>query len=213
LRTTAIQLRIVSLSGQDRVADARLLVQDLSEHDVSAILSVLDGLMQLADDADEQMKTELASLQLKAAESLASRRKELTDDQQLRLDRCLGQAYASTHQPRKAIEAYERLSVAHPRDLDVLRTLSQLLVECNTAECLAKARDNWRKIESLEKAGSSGWLEARYNVARCLFLLKQYAECGKLLAVTRLLYPNLGSEELKSKYAQLELENKKSSGD
>jgi len=47
-------------------------------------------------------------------------------------------------------------------------------------------------------------MSARYQVVWCLFALKEHDECRKLLAVTRLLYPALGGDELRSRFAELE---------
>ena len=48
------------------------------------------------------------------------------------------------------------------------------------------------------------WLDARYHLARCAFELKDYEECRKLLGVTKLLYPNLGNDEVRARFASLE---------
>ena len=47
LTKTATQLRIVSLSGQHRMKEARTLVSTLSQNHPAEVLTVLDGLMQL----------------------------------------------------------------------------------------------------------------------------------------------------------------------
>jgi tetratricopeptide (TPR) repeat protein len=204
LSKTATQLRIVSLAGQHRFSQADLFVRKFSETNPSEVLSVLDGLMQLAAHAEPTTRRGLGELQLQAAGKLYRRRLELSAEEQQRLDRCLAQAYVATNQPKKAIAVYEGLLRQSPRNRRLLKTVSQLLVECGTPECLESAKSHWRKLESAHKAGSQEWLNTRYHVAWCSFKLKEYNECRKLLGVTRLLYPDLGGDELRGKFTKLE---------
>jgi hypothetical protein len=211
LLKSARQLRIVSLAGRSRPREALALLNQLSETSAGDVLLVLDGLTPLARDADERTRHELGNLQLQAAEQLASRRSEMTTAERRRLDRCLAQAYVATNQPRKAMQAYEALAAQSPKDRQLIRTVAELLLECPTRECLVKAKTYWRKLESLEQPGSTTWLEARYQVAHACLELEEFAECGKLLGVTKLLYPELGGEQLRAKFAKLEAElNRKS---
>ncbi len=120
------------------------------------------------------------------------------------MDRCLAEAYLATDQASKAMGVYERLLEAAPRDKTLQKTYGELLLNCGTRPCLLKAKDTWRTIESLETAGSEAFLQARYNVALSCYRLQQFAECRKLLGVTKLLYPPDNTTELGRKYTALE---------
>lgn len=205
LLQSANQLRIVSLASQNRTAEAEKLVDQLAHDDPLDVLSVLNGLTQLAAHADERSRRELGELQLQTAEKLSGRRDELDAAGQRKFNRCLAEAYVATHQPQKAMDVYRQLLEAAPRDRDVAQMLARLLSECGTPECLKEAKSRWRALEGLEQAGSVAWLKARYQVALCSFRLKEYEECRKLIGVTRLLYPDLGHDEtLRKDFADLQ---------
>lgn len=204
IETVALQLRIVALAGQHRIEEASALVTALDAVDPAAILRILDGLTRLAADTDAATKRDLGELQLRTAESLSARSEPLSDEAQTRLKYCLAEAYVATRQPQKAIEQYQQLLEQFPGDLQLIETTATLLTECGTDKCLATAGPYWRKLESAHTPGSVAWLNARYQVAWCKFAQKRYAECKKLLGVTRLLYPELGGDITKAKFLNLE---------
>lgn len=204
LHQAATQLRIVTLAGGGRFEEAKRLVETLAATNARDVLGILDGLSDLTANANQKSRRQLGELQLSAARDLNRRRDELETAQQTRLDHCLAQAYMATGRSARAIEVYQTLLSRSPKDRRLLKTVAQLLMKCGTAECLRQAKTNWRKLESLEKAGSTAWLNARYHVALCAYELKDYDECRKLLAVTQLVYPALGGERLQRQFAELE---------
>lgn len=204
LAAIAARLRIVSLAGQNRFSEATAFVQRLGDASPGEVLGVLDGLSEAATHIAPVARRGLGDLQLKAAEEIAGRRSKLSYAESLRLNRCLAEAYLATGQPTKAIEAYERLLKTGPRNLATLRVVANLLVDCGTDACIGKAIGYWREIESSEKKGSREWLEASYSIARCSLKLKRLEECRKIVRVTRVLYPELGGPDLKSKFDRLE---------
>lgn len=206
VQSEATRLRVVSLAGQGRFAQAKGLIQNLSDYKVDEALDVLDGLAAMADPTRETASRDLAELQLRAAEGLRAREGDLTPPQRLRLERSLAQAYSTLNLSQKALNTYEALLAQSPNDRTLLKEVSRLLVDCGSRECLEKAKTNWRKVESLEKPGSPDWFEARYQSTRVLLLLHEYEECRKLLNVTRLLHPELGGETLQKKFQALEAE-------
>jgi tetratricopeptide (TPR) repeat protein len=206
----AQQLRLISLAGQGRRAEAQRVLASLSKQTPAETLAVLDGLMQLAQRVDESVRRDLGEIQLQAARSLEPQRASFNTVQQTRLDECLARAYSATGQPRSAIEIYERLLSRSPNDKTHLKNVASLMITVGTPEALFKARTNWRKLESLSKAGSPEWLEARYQVCRCCFDLKEYSECRKLLTLTRLLYPQIDDAALRERFDRLESDLKQS---
>lgn len=210
LYRAATQLRIVALAGRGSFQEAESLVENLSETNSEAVLSILDGLSELTAHAEPttpgtvSTRRRLGELQLQTALELNRRRAELEPAQQRQLDNCLAQAYLATGQSAKAVEVYETLLARSPKDRRLLKTVAELLTDCGTPQCFRSAKGHWRRLESLEEAGSAEWMNARYHVALCAWSLKEYDECRKLLAVTRLVYPQLGGEELRSRFAALE---------
>lgn len=204
VKAHAARLRIVSLAGQGKVPEARELLNQLSETDPSELLRILEGLTPLVAGGARKPDRDLGELQLQAALKLTEHRERLQPPEQRRLDECLAEAYAQTGQMRRALEVYERLTQAAPKDKALLTTWSELLMRAGDRQSLQKARTNWQKLLTMSPAGSSAWLEARYQECACLYALDEKAECLKLLKVTRLLYPKLADEKLKAKFADLE---------
>lgn len=204
IRRTAMQLRIVSLAGQQRWAQANELIERLADANPTEVLAVLNGLTTAGDGLDEATRRSLADMQLKTAERLSSRRDALSDDQKRQLDLCVAQALVASHQPRKAAAAYETLVKKSPRDVGLRRAYAETLIAAGTREHLVKARSEWRTIEGALKPGEPAWLEARLNVASCALALGDAEECRKLLKVTRVLYPDLGGADLAEKFRELE---------
>jgi tetratricopeptide (TPR) repeat protein len=203
LTRIARQLRIVSLAGSGRMEQARKSLTELSSAGTAEVLAVLDGLMQLTTGSNEKTRRQLGILQIQTAIALDQKRKSLTKTEQAWLDRCLAQAYVSAGQPSRAITYYEQLLAKSPGDLRLLRTTAELLLQSDNPMHLKKGKAFWRKLESSAKKGSSDWLTARYSIALASYRLKEHDECRKLLTVTKLLYPRLGSEKLRKKYAEL----------
>lgn len=206
LRNTAVQLQILALAMQPQsgLKEALALVTELSAAPPTDLLGVVDGLSSLAEQSDPPVRRHLGEVQLQAALALDRRRAELPADDQSRLDRALAEAYLATDQPRRAAQVFAELVARAPRDHALRRQYSELLMRIGTTEHLQQAETSWRKLEALEQPGSRAWLEARYQLALCTYQLKRYNECRKLLGVTRLLYPDLGGEDLRARFVELQ---------
>ncbi len=197
------QLRIVSLAGQRRIAEAQQVLDSATQARPQELLAVLHGLVQVAEDIEPQRQRALGSLQLAAARRLDTQRAELDPAARRMLDECRAQAFAAVGQIDDAITVYEELLQATPNNRELLRTTAELLLRSPSKGALSRAKEAWRRLEAREKPGSPAWLEARYHVAASTLALGQIEECRKLVGVTRLLYPDLGNPELKQRYEEL----------
>ncbi len=204
LYQAATQLRIVSLAGQDRPADALQVIDGLTQADPRVLLAVLGGLGEVALRIAPERRRALGEVQVRAAERLREHRDGLDAAGARRLDECLAEAYAVMGRPNDALSVYEPLLAQSPRDKRLLRAAAVLLSSLDKPERLEKARTYWRQIEKLEEHGSSAWFDARYEVAAVTLKLRQTAEFHRLMSITRELYPELGGPELKQKFARLE---------
>ena len=205
LLRTAAQLRIVSLAGQGEFQRAEELVRSLSGSQAADVLGILAGLSEMARDTSDNTRFHVGQLQLRAAAELDARRSELSADEQQQLDLCLAEAYVAGGQSRDGIARYERVLAAQPGNDLVRRRLAEVLEEaCGTSECLEKARQHWRRLESTATPGTPEWMEARYHIIHCLLGLRDREAASKLLAITKLLYPDLGGELLQPRFAKLE---------
>ncbi len=201
---TATQLRIVSLAGQQQLEQAGKLLNQLSQTEPAEMLRILNGLSQLVDIADEAGRRDLGILQLQAVEKLEPRRDQLTPPQSQRLDQCRAQAYVATGRIDDAVELYETLRKASPKDRDLQTNQAQVLVTCGSRRCLKQGRKLWQELEASYKSGSKQWLNARYYRALCAYELDDFDVCYKLLGIAAQLYPDLGSPELQAQYQELQ---------
>lgn len=204
LSARAMRLRVVSLAGQGSPPAARSLLDQLSVAEPQELLAVLEGLMPLAKSAPEGLKRELGALQVQAALKLRDKAAELSAPEQARLEECLALAYVATDQFAAARDIYAVRLKAAPRDKQLLQSQGDLLERTGTLTDQVQALELWKRLESLEKAGTPAWLAARLRVCQALARLKRIPEAMKLVKVTKLLYPKLGDEATARGYANLE---------
>ena len=201
---TAESLRIVSLAGQGKIADARQLLGTLTAGDPGAALTVLDGLAEVARNSRPDQRIMLGKLQVQAAEEVQRRGDELTPRQSQRLAGCLAEAYASVGRPDDAVQTFRRMLEVAPADKGLIARAAGGIAAIGSPASVREAKTLWRRVEKLEAPGSAEWLSARLEVARCCRQLEQIEEFRKLLGVTRVLYPELGGPELKRQFDELE---------
>ncbi|MFM9963499.1 MAG: tetratricopeptide repeat protein [Planctomycetaceae bacterium] len=201
---TAEQLRVVSLAGQRRIAEAEKLIGALDESGPDELLALLDGLSAVAARCDRGTQTLVAELQLRASQALAESPKKLTEAQRLRLWRTRAEAFAATGQPTKAVAVYQQLVEKSPRDSKLLRTAAELCESLSSTTGDQQAKTFWRRLETVLKAGSPEWLDARWHVIHCCQRLGESAEATKLLKVTKLLYPDLGGDSMRVRFEELD---------
>ncbi|MCC7424410.1 MAG: hypothetical protein IT428_29435 [Planctomycetaceae bacterium] len=204
LQSTASQLRVVSLAGQKRWAQAETLIRGLTDARPSEALAVIEGLTVFSAGADAESQKTAGDLQLRAVEGLTVRRDQLSPEEQRRLDDCYAAALLATNQPRKAAAFYEEQVAKSPKDLALRRALADALIRANTPEHLQKAKRQLRQMEATTKEGSSDWMQARYQNARVALALGEIDECRKLINATRLLFPEMGGPAMKMRFEELE---------
>lgn len=199
----AKQLRVVSLAGQRRIDEAERLIGSLEAAGPDELLTLLDGLTTVAVRSDAGTQRLVAELQLRASQGLTEATAKLTEPQRLRLLRARAEAFAATGQPTKAVAVYQQLVEKSPRDAKLLRTAAELCETLDSKAGTQQAKTFWRRLEGLLKPGSVEWLDARWHVIRCCRKLGEQAEADKLLKVTKLLYPDLGGETMRSRFEDL----------
>jgi hypothetical protein len=203
-RAMALPLRIVSLAGQGRAPQARDVLKSLGTTPPRDLLRIVEALFHVPRDSRSATPRDLAELRLEAVESLSRVRKQLAAAEQRRLDVCLVQAYLDTGQFRKALEQHDAVAAQAGRDPALLRRLAEVVSTCQRPECRQKAQAAWRKLEAALTPGGADWFQARFQVASLTLELDQRDECRKLIGVTRLLYPDLGGDDLRAKFLDLQ---------
>ncbi len=206
LLASAAQLRIVSLAGQGRLDDARRLLAQLGNQHPLRMLEVLNGLTSAAEHVAIQHRRVVSELQLEVSQQLEQQRESLTVDSQIHLDESLAQSYAAIGQVPKAAALYEKLIWQQPESTRLVRALAVLYESCGSPSCLRNALVHWEKLEHRQKKGTADWLDSRFHLAWCSHQLGDDETARKLIGVTTVLYPDMGSPLLKAKFAELSSE-------
>ncbi|MBQ17334.1 MAG: hypothetical protein CMJ65_09430 [Planctomycetaceae bacterium] len=205
VRNSARQLRILSLAGQGRLKAAGSLVAEFARQPAD-LLALLDGLDRILVNTRPAGRRRLGELQLQAALKLDSQRATLDQPTRRQLDRCLAQAYVATGRSFQAVQLYERLVKANPRDQALRVQLADLRLGIGTKQQLAAALSDWQFAERLVPAGEDDWMRIRLGRLKTLHRSGQIVECRKLLRVTRLLYPKAGTPTTRTGLRELEQE-------
>jgi len=203
LDQSAVQLQLLLLASQKKLPEARELLQQRARENSASLLNILATLTDLTSRLELTNRHELGALQRMTVNELATQRKEMTPEQQFLLDKASLQASLALQDWSGAVRTLEDLHKEHPRDASLLRQLINASMQRGTQEDLKRAREAWNQLEQLETAGSPGWIEARLQIARLLSDSGDLATARKLLAVTRTLYPRMGTPELKQMSDQL----------
>ena len=203
VRNSARQLRILSLAGQGRLGEARQLVRESARHPAE-LLTLLDGLDRIIVNTRPAGRRRLGELQLQAALDLDSQRATLDEPTAARLDRCLAQAYVATGRSFHAVQLYERLVKANPRDGPLRVRLANIRLTIGTKKQLEIALSDWQSAERLVPAGQDDWMRIRLGRLKTLRQSGRVGECRKLLRVTRLLYPKAGTAAVRIELQELE---------
>lgn len=206
LTRAAARLRVVSLAGQGRIAEAEKTLATLAASSPSELLAIIDGLSKLVAQAQTEPQHNLGELQLRAALNLKSQRDKLDPDDQQRLDRCIAEAYVAAGRYEQAIEPFREQLKTKPGDVTLLTGLAQLLLKFGQRARTEEAQAIWKQIEGRNKSGTAGWFEARYQFARCELELGNPDKALKLIGVTRVLFPQLGGAETQRKFQDLQTE-------
>ena len=205
LRRRAAPSMIVALAGGGKTAEAEQKLDSLSASPAE-MLAVLDRLTQFVATMRGEERVRLARLQFQLAERLSARREQLSTAEGELLDRSLTKAYALSGQFKKAAELAQRVAEHSLKDLGKQREIAKLFDDVENPEAQTLAKQCWRRVESLTKAGSAEWMTARLAVLKACVRLNQFEEGRKLMQVTRVLYPELGGEPLKKRFETVEKE-------
>ena len=120
------------------------------------------------------------------------------------MDEAKAFALAATHQYHEAVSLYESILKQSPQDARILRATAELIENAGGQEDFTRAQEHWKQLVKLYLPGSREWLEARYSLAASLLKAGMAQESRKLITTTRIVYPSLGGDDLKSKYEALE---------
>jgi hypothetical protein len=206
-KSTATTLLVLSLSQQERYAEAEQRLRALSSGSAQELVALLDQLHAARAPAPSTtaggQAGRLVELRLKAVQLLAARRGELDEEQQLKLDRFEAQALADSGKLPEAIARYEQLARSQPLDGEVQEELAMLLLKQSDKPSLETALAKWREIEQHSRTATPRWFRAKYHLALSYERLGNKAQAAKLITLTQVLHPDLGGPQWKPKFLEL----------
>ncbi len=204
LRQRSEALRVVAMAGNGHPLEAERLIVSLAKASPRDLMVIVERLAPFVASQNRQRQSQYVTLQLHAIQLLLPHKKSLSREEQDRLEQFQARAYLVTGETGKALEVYERMATAAAKDASRQREIAGLLSEASAKECSVLAQQCWRRAESLSKQGTAEWFTARLGVISASVKLNEQAEARKLLAVTKLLYPELGGPETKKQFLELE---------
>lgn len=200
---TANQLRIVSLAGAGRVAEAGAILNRASNRGPEQLLALLDGLSAATDGQPDDLKRSLGELQIEVIRRSRVDVTTLPESQRVPFLLRIAEASELAGRMPDAADTYARLLKERPQDVSVRRHLARLWSASTSREDQTRAKGHWQKIGASYKDGSTPWLAARLEVIRCHIRLREKDQAKKLLTVTQLLYRNAGTQEIRKEFADL----------
>jgi hypothetical protein len=202
-RRAAQAARVAALAGSGRRSEAAGMLAEVSGAPASQILDLLEDLGRAADDAPADARRELAGLQLQALGLLGRDAADLPPERKKRLDAIRAEALTRTGQTDEAIQAYRALAAAYPRDGALRTAYAELLLGGDDPASLQAALDEWREVERFSPEGSPGWFRAKYHVASLHERMGNHQQAARIVALLKLLHPDLGGPELRRQFEEL----------
>jgi len=198
----ANQLRIVSLAGSGRVAEAAAILNRASSRGPEELLILLDGLSAATAGQTDTVKQSLGELQVDVTRRSRIDITTLPKNQRLPFLLRIAQASELAGRTAEAADTFARLLKEQPEDLSVRRSLARLRSQLPGGADQLRAKQHWQKIEGRYKAGSDPWMESRLEIIRCHIRLGETGDAKKLMTVTQLLYRNAGTPEIRQQFSQ-----------
>jgi len=201
--STVRAMLVFALAGQGRRSEAAAVMDKISAGPPDQLLAMLEGLARVAAPTRPQVPTELAELEWRAVELLNARRDELSEAGRESLDRLEAQTLADAGRIDEALEAYRRLSAAHPRDGRIQEAYARLLTSRADRASLETALAKWRDVEKKSPPGSDRWFRAKYEVALLHYRLGNPQQTEKIISLLQVLHPELGGPAMKGRFLVL----------
>jgi len=210
VQKSARPLLIVSLANRRKYDEAARLVDGLEAAPVGDLIAVVKGLAEVSDSegrgqqravfgvSDRVHLTRLSDLRSRATDMLAARVNELNDVDRKAANVLLAQSSLADGRTTTAAAQFKQALAERPNDKSLLVQAAGALASSDDPEALSRARDYWRRLESLESPGSNAWFKARLSVIETSLALGDVTEARKLLTVTQLLHPQLGGGAMKA---------------
>jgi hypothetical protein len=202
-KATAQTLEVFAVAAQGQREKAAELLNELSGGEPSQVLALIERLAKVAQKAKPPVARELAELQLRAADLLRARLKELPAADQRDFQLAVVRALAAAKRQDEAIEAARKLAESFPRDGQAQEEYAGLLLDSADRAMWQEALARWRDIGQKTRQGSERWLRAMYYQSLALVRLGDKQQAARLIKLTEAISPDLGGTKTKAKFRAL----------
>ncbi len=197
-------LLVFALAGQGQRDEAAARLNRLAQGRPQQLLLLIEGLGRIARQSTPAVRTELAALELQAADLLRAQGAALSADDRKAFDLAYAQALAAAGRRDEALKLLAGLAETSPRDGNIQEAYAQLLLDGPDKTSWQAALAKWRAIEKKCRPGSDRWLRSIYSQALALERLGQKTQALQLIKLTAAQHPGLGGAELKQKFLELQ---------
>lgn len=202
-RTEVQSQLVLAIAGQaERRDDALKMLSQIGEASPEQLLDLLAGLSSIVSRSRQEVRPQIASIQLQAADLLWPQRAQLTKPAVLALARIRAEALASTGKRTEALAVFAALAKDNPNSAAIQEGYAELLLTGDAAS-IKQALDQWRRILSRSKPRSELWFNAKYKVAFAQFKLGEKKEAASVLRYTLEVPPGLAGTAWQDKYEAL----------
>lgn len=206
-KSRATTLRLVNHVFAGHFADAEQLLQTGLQQKTINVLNVLEKIRGMESE-DRQQNFAIGKLMLISANALQKSNPKLTAEQQSLVSQAILDAHLRQGNLDKAITSLSKELLSNPKDTQLKMRLAKLMQASGLPNHLNRAITLWRELESTAKPGTETWYDYRLSYAETLIAQGQQNQCRKLIAITKALYPNVPSESLKKRLAEISAELK-----
>lgn len=199
----AQMLQVVALAGLERRDEATDVLRRLSGGNESGLMEMIEGLRSLAAGASDDVRRDLANLQLTALDLIKPLTERLSPADRQTVQTVHAEALAAAGRRDQALPQYERLASAQPNSGLIQEGYASLLQQNGDRESLERALAQWRTVASRSPPGSDRWYRAKYGLAEVQFLLGNKDRAASLIKYLETLHPELGGDEMHRQFRAL----------
>lgn len=195
-------LLALSLAGQGRSDEAIPLLEQLLNAPAEQRLELLLGLEGLGR-GNASSSNELSAVRLKLAQSLEPDQHTISVEERRQWQLAWARALAAAGQTEDASRRYAALLEAQSDNQAAQYEYAQLLADSSDRASLQRALKLWLDVLAGADPQSQRWFEAKYHLARTHFQLGDPGRAAKIIRLTQVLHPELGTPQLKQQFTEL----------
>ena len=199
----AHMLSVVALAMQGKAADARKRIAAVTSGSADQLLALAGEIQRAATTSDGAQAKAMAGLQLDVVRLLKSQNANLSPQQRTMVMRREAEALSGIGRRDEALRLFASIAGGSPNDGALQEAYAELLLDSDDKPQIQAALERWRAIDKRSRPGTARWLRAKYALASAHLKLGNSAQAKKIIALTRVLAPDLGGAEMQAKFDAL----------